>query len=219
MKNQGLSDNTYEKLKWEIIRGKLESNTALSERKLSEKYGISRTPLREALARLGQDGLVLSYPNLGYIVAPISFKDIVDIFDVRLCIESFALTQICNHKIPVNVDVLRGINGEYRKAGEAGDDDTIIVKNVEFHRVPVDALGNSFISNIYNQIRDVVLRLAFASNKVSPVVTEVGAKEHESIIECLAAYDLQKCIVEIREHLKKGRDNILDEAKGSYTYL
>jgi DNA-binding GntR family transcriptional regulator len=214
-----LPEIAYEKLKWAIIKGELASNTSISERKFSEKYGISRTPLREALARLGQDGFVLNYPNLGYIVAPITFKDIIDIFDVRLCIESFALTQICEYKIPVDSDLLRKINSEYFEAGKAGDDETLIIKNVEFHKVAVDSLKNTYISNIYNQTRDMILRLAFASNKVSPVVTVTGYQEHEGIIQCLEGYKLAEGIKEASLHLKKGRDNILEAAKGTITYL
>lgn len=219
MSIKGLSMKAYESLKWEIIRGELPSNTSISERVFSEKYGISRTPLREALTRLKQDGLVINYPHLGYIIAPITFKDIMDIFDVRLSIESFALTQICEHRIPVNGNLLRKINQEYLQAGKVGDDESFIIKNVDFHQVVVDTLDNTYMSNIYKQTRDTVLRLAFASNKVSPVKTATGSAEHENIIRHMESFNLQKSIEEIKQHLRKGRDGILEAAKGTYSYL
>lgn len=219
MRDKGLPERVYEKLKWEIVKGELVSNTSISERKFSEKYGISRTPLREALARLGQDGFVLNFPNRGYTVAPITFKEVVDIFDVRLCIETFALTQICEHKIPVDYGFLRKINSEYLEAGNTGNGETYIVKNVDFHKVIVDALDNEFIRNINNLTRDKVLRLAFASNKLRAIVTTDGYQEHERIIKYLESFSLLECIEEMRQHLKKGRDRILEASKGTYSYL
>ena len=219
MLDKGLAEQIYEKLKWEIIKGELVSNTSISERKFSEKYGISRTPLREALARLAMDGFVVNIPGRGYIVAPITFKEVADIFDVRMGIETFAIKKICDNKIPVDCDLLREINHAYFEAGNSGNGEVYIIKNVDFHKVIVDAVDNAYVTNINNLTRDIVLRLAFASNRLNAIVTREGYQEHERIIRCLENYNSQECIEEMTAHLKKGQDRLLEASQRSYSYL
>jgi DNA-binding GntR family transcriptional regulator len=219
MLDKRLAEQIYEKLKWEIIKGELVSNTSISERKFSEKYGISRTPLREALARLAMDGFVINIPGWGYIVAPITFKEVVDIFDVRMCIETFAVTKICDNKISVDCDLLREINHDYFEAGNTGNGEVYIIKNVNFHKVIVDAVDNAYVTNINNLTRDIVLRLAFASNRLKAVVTRDGYQEHERLIRYLESFNSQECIEELQAHLKKGQDRLLEASQHSYSYL
>lgn len=219
MLDKGLAEQIYEKLKWEIIKGELVSNTSISERKFSEKYGISRTPLREALARLAVDGFVINIHGRGYIVAPITFKQVEDLFDVRMNIETFAIKKICDNKIPVDCGLLREINQEYFEASSSGNGEIYVIKNVEFHKVIVDIADNVYITIIYNLIRDLVLRLAFASNRLKAIVTRDGYQEHEKIIRCLESYNSEECIEEMTAHLKKGQDRLLEASQRSYSYL
>ncbi|MDO8970928.1 MAG: GntR family transcriptional regulator, partial [Saprospiraceae bacterium] len=83
-------DNIFQALKSRILSGELSSDTPLKERELAEEFGISRTPVREALRQLVSEKLVRIVPNVGAFVGSLSWKDAVEIFAVRKVLEAFA---------------------------------------------------------------------------------------------------------------------------------
>ena len=85
-----LKDLVYLELKHKILTGEIVSQTRLMEIDLSEKMNVSRTPIREAIKRLADDGLVKVEPRRGAYVANISIKDMLDVFEVREDMEGFA---------------------------------------------------------------------------------------------------------------------------------
>jgi DNA-binding GntR family transcriptional regulator len=87
-----LSDTLFQILRREILQGKLHPGAKLSELKLSEQHGLSRTPVREALHQLEMEGLIAMIPNRGAFVVGLSRQDIKDIFEMRRANEILAVT-------------------------------------------------------------------------------------------------------------------------------
>ena len=93
-----LKELVYLELKHKILTGEIASQTRLMEIDLSEKMNVSRTPIREAIRRLADDGLVMIEPRRGAYVANISIKDMLDVFEVREDLEGF-VAQLASERI------------------------------------------------------------------------------------------------------------------------
>ena len=89
------SQIVYDKLKTEIIENILKPSEKLIEEDLARKLEVSRTPIREALKQLEQEGLVTYFPRRGYIVSEISIEDASDIYEIREVLEGLAIKHIC----------------------------------------------------------------------------------------------------------------------------
>jgi DNA-binding GntR family transcriptional regulator len=85
-----LADKAYRALKNDIIQCSLEPGQQIVQTQLAESYGIGATPLREALQRLAQEGFVRAIPRFGYVVIPVTLRDVREIFELRAVIESAA---------------------------------------------------------------------------------------------------------------------------------
>lgn len=89
-----LKDQVYEKILDEITEGKYQQNDIITERELIEKYGVSKSPVREALIELCKEDVLESRPRMGYQIRPISIKEISDIVELRIILETAALKKL-----------------------------------------------------------------------------------------------------------------------------
>ena len=143
-----LKDLVYLELKHKILTGEIVSQTRLMEIDLSEKMNVSRTPIREAIKRLADDGLVKVEPRRGAYVANISIKDMLDVFEVREDMEGFAAKLAAERITDEEKAELRQIAAEYDEALRAGNKETIIELDEKFHNFIVVCSGNETLSDI-----------------------------------------------------------------------
>ena len=94
-KKVSLAEQVYMRLRTEILHCQLPPGTELSEAELAARFEMSKTPVREALVTLRQEGLVLTFPRRGYQVAPITFGDMNELFDLRIMLEAGAVELAC----------------------------------------------------------------------------------------------------------------------------
>ena len=98
-----LAEQAYIRLRHEILTCILSPGQVVSERELARRYEVSKTPIREALTQVCHDGLMQRLPGRGYMVAPITTKDIRELFDLRLILEVAAAEQAARHPSPAPV--------------------------------------------------------------------------------------------------------------------
>ncbi|MCM1307283.1 MAG: GntR family transcriptional regulator, partial [Butyrivibrio sp.] len=117
-KGEGVSlrDMVYFELKEAIMRGELAPGLRLMEIPIAERLGVSRTPVREAVKRLEEDGLVIITPGCGAKVSEIRGKDVTDALDVRIVVETMAVRLAAKNISAGQVDELKRINAEMRRA-------------------------------------------------------------------------------------------------------
>src|SRR5690554_847234 len=94
IERRNLGSDVYRILRDRILRQELKAGEKLSDLRLSNELGVSRTPIREALHQLVQDGVVIAEPNRGFFVATFSQRDLEEIFELRLALELFAVRRI-----------------------------------------------------------------------------------------------------------------------------
>jgi DNA-binding GntR family transcriptional regulator len=95
-----LSDQTYEVVRRQILMGTMAPGTPVRQDIIATELGVSKIPLREALSRLEQDGLLSSYPNRGYVVRPLSGTEATEVFALRLKLEPGAVAESARHATP-----------------------------------------------------------------------------------------------------------------------
>jgi DNA-binding GntR family transcriptional regulator len=131
-----------------VVEGRLRPGEPISEKELCEEFGISRTPLREALKILSLEGLIQLLPRRGAIVAPIVTEQLQEKFEVVRVLEDFAVKLICERASDEQVAELRAVHKKLIEAVKHGDPDFVQL-NDEFHEVIMKCSGNQSLAEVH----------------------------------------------------------------------
>lgn len=197
-----MADYVYEKLKEAIVFLEYEPGEKLSEIQLSQIYNVSRSPIREALAKLENDGLVIIKPQSGTIISEISFKKAQEMLVVRRLLEPYA-SKIAATKITDNqLDELQMRLDRLAKMEQNSEEKRKYVTEVDvyLHDTILDACGNEEISKVIKSFRPVILRVNRANlqwrNRLEPV-----QKEMVAIFQKLRERDAEGAYKVMQDHL------------------
>lgn len=182
-----IKDEAYDILNKLIITGELAPMTKIKVTDLSKKLGISRTPLREALLRLENDGLIISKANRWTMVAPIDIKGSLNIYPIISNLECLALETAFDKITDDDIEELEQINEEIKNIDLNSDLLTKISKDNLFHKKIIDMSGNIEIYPIIENLKRKVQRMEIFY--------------YEDIQGYSKTYDAHKIII---ENLKKG---------------
>ena len=179
-----LKELVYLELKHKILTGEIASQTRLMEIDLSEKMNVSRTPIREAIKRLADDGLVKVEPRRGAYVANISIKDMLDVFEVREDMEGF-VAKLASQRITEEQKVeLAAIAAEYEEATRHPDKEAIIELDEKFHNFIVACCDNETLSELINYVQELSLRFRYLYYD-DYTLYDVTAEQHNRIMEAI----------------------------------
>ena len=128
-----LRDVVFNTLRNAILKGELEPGEKLMEKKLSEKLGVSRTPIREAIRKLELEGLVVMTPRKSAEVASITEEDLTDVLEVRRVLETLAIDLACKNITNEIISELEANLVRYNAAVKKNDRTEIATTDVEFH--------------------------------------------------------------------------------------
>lgn len=142
-----------ERLRDDIVQGTLQPGSQLSETDLARSFGVSRGPVREALQRLIQEGLLRSEPHRGVFVPVLTDEDVVDIYLAREALESAAVRHIiATAKSPTCYQVLDAHVTAMENAEAAGDWETVGKFDLEFHTALVEATGSQRLRRMFSTV-------------------------------------------------------------------
>ena len=197
-----LKDLVYLELKHKILTGEIVSQTRLMEIDLSEKMNVSRTPIREAIKRLADDGLVKVEPRRGAYVANISIKDMLDVFEVREDMEGFVAKLAAKRITGEEKEQLKEIAAEYEEAIEkANDKERIIELDEKFHNFIVKCSGNETLRELVNYVQELSLRFRYLYYDDFSLY-ESTAEQHNRIMEAINSGRENDARVEADAHVK-----------------
>ena len=203
-----IKDEAYDILEENIINGTLKPNTRLKISELSERLGISKTPVREAILRLENEGLVVSKANQWTIVAPIKKDSVKDIYPLVYTLEAYCLRQAFPHIDEAVIQELQKINDEIRDANESNHQNAILALDNKFHNLIIDCSGNEEVKPILDSLKKKLQRLELLFY-TSKDIHEIPSSflEHESLIHALEQRDLDSAL----ESLKVNWTNVFDK--------
>jgi DNA-binding GntR family transcriptional regulator len=181
-----LSKLVSEKIRGQILGGKLRPGQRLVEDRLSAELGVSRVPVREALLGLSREGLVRLEPRRGASVADLTPETVDELVEVRSLLEGLNARLAARRHDPAIVAALRDTLRRGNAAAEDGTPEQLARLNGEFHERLAAASRNSVLSNVMRSLRERT-GLAFALN--GRVRAREDWREHASILEAVIAGD------------------------------
>jgi DNA-binding GntR family transcriptional regulator len=204
-----LRQMAYEQIKHDIITCQLSPGEPLSEGRFADRFQISKTPVREALTSLQKDRLVEYTPNRGFVVAPVSYKDVQEIFEARQFYETALFKLALKYISDEDIELLQG----YSKLEHNPEDPDAIElyqqANYDFHMGIARIARNSRLYWHYNNILNEAQRLIYLDFKNTNIVTEWHHSHHD-IIRALRDRDMDAGLQAIEETLEKARKRILE---------
>ncbi|MGE3491430.1 MAG: GntR family transcriptional regulator [Vicinamibacterales bacterium] len=191
-------DRAYASIKAAIIGGRYPPGAPLSEPTLAATHGMSRTPIREGLSRLWQEGYLDRVQGRGYFVARVTVQTVHDNFDVRRLLEGAAAARAAERATPDDVALLRELAmlppGDYREVEAA---------NARFHLAIARTAGNSLATELIERCLAQIDR--FLSLGATPGQFQSGASEaHFLIVDAIARHDAAGAKALMEDHLDCG---------------
>ncbi|MEF3318704.1 GntR family transcriptional regulator [Peptoniphilus grossensis] len=148
----------YRDLKEKILKNKLLPGDKLIEMEIASNLGVSRTPVREALKKLEEDGLVTSFPRKSYIVSKISVKEAKNLYIVRRSLEPLAVELLAQKGLGENTKYFQDVNEELRLAIENKDEELAQNLIIEWNMALVSCLNNEILVEVMNMINKRLYR-------------------------------------------------------------
>ena len=193
------SETVYYGLRRAIIEQALMPGDKLTEDVIGDRFGVSRTIVRTALARLNAEGLVDLEPNKGAAIAQPSLSEAHDVFEARMCLERQVLTRLADRITDRDIELLEKHIALEHKAG-AGDGPASIRLAGEFHILLADLAGNSVLSRYVDEVVSrCSLILALYGR---PHSSDCSLNEHQQIVDALRARDGKRAVASMDHHLE-----------------
>lgn len=183
-----LRDDVYRRLRDAIVDGTFLPGEQLKDGELAEWLGVSRTPVREALLRLGGSGLVVALPGRSTRVSTIDPRAVRDARDVIAAMHELAVRQTTGQLSDDHIDRMREANRRFAEAVDAGDIGAALDADEEIHRIPVTALGNKALETVLDQFDPLVRR---AERMRFSADGHMSVELHAQLIELMAAGDVE----------------------------
>lgn len=209
MPNALQSESAYSELKRRIIRCELEPGQRITEAQLAGETGIGKTPIREALTRLTQEGLVSSIRGHGYEVTPITLGDLQDLFAYRIILEGQAAQLAAGHVQAVDLKRLDELCQAHYHIGDTESEENYMRANFAFHVLVAEASGNRRLATAVRQVLEESERLLYLSNILKNRTEEVTS-EHKGLVEALLAGDGEAARKMAVQHIGASERLVLD---------
>lgn len=209
---RNLSSRVYDVLEESILSGRYPVGAALTELGLSADLGTSRTPVREALRRLEQEGLVHLIPNKGAVVVGITTDDLIDIYRIRMRLEGLAAARAAEKRSAEDAARLTEIVELSEFYIARGDAARLRDLDSNFHDLVYLAGGSRMISSTLSHLHHKISRYrAMALGNPGRVVESV--REHRAILEAILAHDANAADDLASRHVELALENLLHSIK------
>jgi len=208
-----VTDWVYEELKGAIVNLRLAPGEPLREATLAEQLGVSKTPIRQALTMLEQEGLVETTSFKGAVAGGYSRQDLVEIYELRELFENLAARAAAQSMSQKDRARLDRISRESRKLKNGNDPARLAALVSEFDDVLFDQVHNSRIRALIENLRAHLTRIGHLTEGI-PGRIEASVDEHEKIVQAISARDPDLAEQRMREHIRSVRDDQLRALAG-----
>ena len=207
-RQQNVPRQVYDLLRERIQSAEFAPGSSINERYLTEILGVSRTPIREAIRRLSDDGLLTIIPNVGTTVAHVNPSRIIEYCLIRSSLECAAIAVAVKNFNSAADRKLSDLIAEQDETILTGDMIRNIAVDTEFHRFIVAMSGFKTIENILKTTMGEIMRARHLSIRLPGRLHE-PIVEHRMILKALRSGDPKKCSAAIKDHLEKSYLSIL----------
>lgn len=199
-----LYEQVAERLRTRIYAHELAPGAWIDEQSLADEFGISRTPMREALKVLAAEGLVVLKPRRGCYVAQMSERDLDEIFPVLALLEGRAAEEACRRVAAADFARLERIHADLERHAAANDADRFFEANQAFHNALQALAGNRWLSQLIDDTRKFLKLTRRDSLRLEGRI-EQSLAEHRRILAALRKRDSAAAALAMHNHILSGR--------------
>ena len=202
-------DFIYREIKEQILSLKARPDTVLKEEDVALAYGVSRTPVHEALQQLKQEGFLDQVKKVGYLIKPLSISDLQEIIQIRSVLEGYAARLTTENQDEKIFARLQKINEKARVYLKNNDLTKFFRNSSDFHGVIYQGSKNQRLSTLIDSLRDSFLRYRRILLKI-PEMPEVQIKDHEEMLAAMTPGNEAKVEKLVRDHILFGGRILLE---------
>lgn len=189
-----LAERVHDQIATHIVDGTLKPGTALVQEQVAAQYGVSRTPVRDALTQVAMEGLATLVPGRGYVVNDLTTQDVSNVFEVRYHLEQLALTQAIGKHTPAQLVRLKALIDEFETV-DASDTEEQFRLGKEFHIKLIEACPNAYLRETLAGIWDhPIQRRITRAYALGPAHQAAVASEHRNILAGLTSGKIESII-------------------------
>lgn len=207
-----LHEQVAQRLRQMLVEGRIAPGAKLNERELAELLQVSRTPLREAIKMLAAEGLVELLPNRGAAAVSLTEEDILHTFEVMAALEAQSGELAAQRITEQELAEIRAMHYEMLAAYTRRDLSAYYTLNARIHNAINAAARNPVLAQVYNQVNARLQALRFRSNQDGEKWRN-AVKEHEKMIDALAAHDGPAMREVLLAHLRNKREVVLEQLR------
>lgn len=187
-RHQTLREKILETIREAILKGNLKPGEKVAEPELAERFGISRTPIREAFRQLESEGYLTVIPRKGAVVAALSERDVQEFYAIKSILEGYAAELAANNLSDKDLARLEAINEKLKKLADDGDVKAFYRVHNEFHETFLKAADNSKLYELIQQLGMKFSRLRMASLSVNGRMA-ISVAEHDKLLDAFRRHD------------------------------
>ncbi len=201
--NRPLYEDVAERLRAQIFAHELAPGSWLDEQSLAQQFGISRTPMREAIKVLASEGLVTTKMNRGAYVTEVDRRDLEQIFTVLSLLEGQAAKETASKATEEELNLLDDLHHRLEKAAADRDVEQFFEINVKFHELIQDIASNTWMNGVIADLRKV-LKLQRRDSLTRTGRLQNSLLEHREILQAILKRDPTAAEAAMRKHLTRG---------------
>jgi len=201
-----LADIAYARLRRDVFEFRLLPGDRFNEKELAQSLGMSRTPVREALYRLAQEGHLSVAARSGWTVSPLDFSLYDELYDTRTVLETAAVRQLCERDEPAALEPLRGY-WMVEPARRETDPSRLATQDEAFHIGLVEATGNRVMAQMHRDITERI-RIVRSLDFTDPVRVAATFDEHVRILRSIARRKADHACLLVRAHIEASRSAV-----------
>jgi DNA-binding GntR family transcriptional regulator len=207
LERSAAADAVYDALREAIVGKRLLPGDRLAEEQLARQFGVSRTPVREALLRLETEQFAARVARRGLVVRPIPEREVLEVYAVRAALDGLAATLAAEQATPPDRARLRWLNQQIGDAADASDFAKMADLNIQLHEAICEAAHNGMLLQFMRQIHDWVRRFGEADTTFSqPGRAHEAVAEHETMFDAIDRGDGELAGRLAREHMNRARE-------------
>lgn len=205
-----IRDIVYDSLREAIVKGRLAAGERLVESQLAEQLGVSRTPVREALRMLEQDGMAVAIPRRGTVVAGLKREDAIEIYNIRAVLEGLAARLAAVSITPEEISQLRGLLEQLNPALSGGEH--YMKVHAQFNQILIRASRSPRIAQLLDTFSGQLGSLRGIS-LTTPERRMQAWKEHNAIVDALENRDSDLAEVLAKKHVENAKSAFMAQMK------
>lgn len=206
---ENLSARVYSQIKHLILCNEIMPGQKLHHQELSERLGVSRTPVREALTRLVQEGYVSFLPNRGFTCKEIRIQEAEELYELREALEAFAVERAIAKLTEASLDRLRNKMNSYGRDVQNRFTRERLVYDQDVHLTIVQLAGNETLTNTLSHVFERIVLKRRTDGLYDQARGLAAHEEHLQLLTAMERRDVAAAVALVRQHIQAGKKNVM----------